>query len=45
MHISEFGGEENMKKMLSLGKVCHCYIFNFEPGEQKMTLSLREVKE
>jgi small subunit ribosomal protein S1 len=44
MHISEFGGEENMKKMLSLGKICHCYISNFEPKEEKMTLVLKEPR-
>jgi ribosomal protein S1 len=44
MHISEFGGEENMKKMLSLGKICHCFISNFEPKEEKMTLVLKEPR-
>jgi hypothetical protein len=33
-----------MKKMLSLGKICHCYISNFEPKEEKMTLVLKEPR-
>jgi small subunit ribosomal protein S1 len=44
MHISEFGSEENMKKMLSLGKICHCYINVFEPKDEKMTLVLNAAK-
>lgn len=42
MHISEFGSEENMKKALSLGKICHCFITVFDPKEERMTLSLKE---
>ncbi len=43
MHISEFGSEENMKKALSLGKICHCFISAFDPKEERMTLSLKEI--
>lgn len=44
LHVSEFGNEENMKKALSLGKICHCFISNFEPKEEKMILTLKESK-
>lgn len=44
LHVSEFGTEENMKKALSLGKICHCFISNFEPKEEKMILTLKENK-
>lgn len=44
LHISEFGSEENMKKMLSLGKICHCYITVFDSAEEKMILTLKEPK-
>jgi small subunit ribosomal protein S1 len=44
MHISEFGGEEAMKKALSLGKICHCYISVFDPSEERMTLTMKDVK-
>ena len=44
LHISEFGSEENMRKMLSLGKICHCYITVFDPKEEKMILTLKETK-
>lgn len=41
MHISEFGSEEAMKKALSLGKICHCFISLFDPKEERMTLTLK----
>lgn len=44
LHVSEFGGEENMKKQLSLGKICHCFISTFDPKEEKMILTLKEGK-
>ncbi len=44
MHISEFGSEEAMKKALSLGKICHCFISVFDPKEERMTLTLKENK-
>lgn len=44
MHISEFGGEEAMKKALSLGKICHCFISVFDPKEERMTLTLKDNK-
>lgn len=44
LHVSEFGTEENMKKALSLGKICHCFISSFEPKEEKMILTLKENK-
>ncbi len=44
LHVSEFGTEENMKKALSLGKICHCYISTFDPKEEKMILTLKENK-
>jgi len=44
LHVSEFGTEENMKKMLSLGKICHCFITVFDPAEEKMILTLKETK-
>lgn len=44
LHISEFGTEENMRKTLSLGKICHCFITVFDPKEEKMILTLKETK-
>lgn len=44
LHVSEFGNEENMKKQLSLGKICHCFISTFDPKEEKMILTLKENK-
>lgn len=44
LHVSEFGTEENMKKALSLGKICHCYISTFDAKEEKMILTLKESK-
>jgi small subunit ribosomal protein S1 len=44
LHVSEFGTEENMKKALSLGKICHCFISTFDPKEEKMILTLKENK-
>lgn len=44
LHVSEFGTEENMKKTLSLGKICHCYISAFDAKEEKMILTLKENK-
>jgi small subunit ribosomal protein S1 len=44
LHISEFGSEEAMKKMLSLGKICHCFITIFDAKEEKMILTLKEGK-
>ena len=39
VHISEFGGEERLRKNLELGKTYQFKIALFEPKEQKMTLS------
>ncbi len=44
LHVSEFGSEENMRKALSLGKIAHCFISNFDAKEEKMILTLKEVK-
>ena len=44
LHVSEFGSEENMKKALSLGKICHCFISTFDAKEEKMILTLKENK-
>lgn len=44
LHVSEFGSEENMKKALSLGKICHCFISTFDPKDEKMILTLKENK-
>lgn len=44
LHVSEFGTEDNMKKTLSLGKICHCFISTFDPKEEKMILTLKENK-
>jgi small subunit ribosomal protein S1 len=44
LHISEFGSEEAMRKNLSLGKICHCFITVFDPKEEKMILTLKETK-
>jgi small subunit ribosomal protein S1 len=44
LHVSEFGSEENMKKQLSLGKICHCFISTFDAKEEKMILTLKEGK-
>ncbi len=38
-HVSEFGGEEQLREKLSLGKTYQFKINIFEPKEQKMTLS------
>lgn len=44
LHVSEFGSEENMKKALSLGKICHCFTSTFDAKEEKMILTLKENK-
>ncbi len=44
LHVSEFGSEENMKKALSLGKICHCFISTFDAKDEKMILTLKENK-
>jgi ribosomal protein S1 len=44
LHISEFGTEAEMRKILSLGKICHCFITVFDPKEEKMILTLKETK-
>lgn len=44
MHISDFGGEDKMREKVSLGKMYKFEISLFEPGEQKMTLVLKEAK-
>mgnify|MGYP001199032645 CR=1 FL=1 len=43
VHVSEFGSEEDLKSALSLGTVYQFKITLFEPNEQKMTLSFKEV--
>ena len=44
VHISEFGGEERLRKNLELGKTYPFKIALFEPKEQKMTLSFAGEK-
>jgi small subunit ribosomal protein S1 len=44
LHVSEFGTEENMKKVISLGKICHCLISSFDAKDEKMILTLKDVK-
>lgn len=44
MHISDFGSEEKMREKVSLGKMYKFEISLSEPGEQKMTLVLKETK-
>ena len=43
VHISEFESEEELKETLSLGGVYKFKISLFEPKEQRMTLSYKEV--
>ena len=43
VHVSEFESEEELKSTLSLGAVHKFKITLFEPNEQKMTLSFKEV--
>lgn len=43
VHVSEFETEENLKSSLSLGSVYKFKITLFEPTEQKMTLSFKDV--
>ena len=45
VHISEFESDEQMKSTLSLGSVYKFKITLFEPKEQRMTLSYKEVNE
>lgn len=45
VHISEFESDEQMKSVLSLGSVYKFKITLFEPKEQRMTLSYKEVIE
>lgn len=42
-HISEFGGEEDLKSKLPLGTVHKFKITLFEPKDQRMTLSYKEA--
>lgn len=44
VHVSEFGSEEKLRKVLELGKTYSFTITLFEPKEQKMTLSPIEKK-
>jgi small subunit ribosomal protein S1 len=43
VHVSEFETEEKLKAALSLGNAYQFKITLFEPNEQKMTLSFKEV--
>lgn len=45
VHISEFESEEELKNTLSLGGVHKFKISLFEPKEQRMTLTYKEVNE
>ncbi len=45
VHISEFGNETKLREKLSLGNSYKFKITNFEPKEQKMTLSYKEANE
>lgn len=45
VHISEFENEAKLKESLSLGSVYKFKITLFEPKEQRMTLSYKEVNE
>ena len=42
VHNSDFGGEDAMKKALQLGNSYTFTITNFEPNEQRMTLSIKK---
>ncbi len=44
VHVSEFEGEEDLKKTLELGKTYIFKIAIFDPKEQKMTLSYKKDK-
>jgi len=44
VHISEFGTEEKLRKVLELGKTYPFSITLFEPKDQRMTLSFTEEK-
>lgn len=44
VHVSEFGSEEKLRKILELGKTYSFVITLFEPREQKMTLAPAEKK-
>jgi ribosomal protein S1 len=44
VHVSEFETEEKLKTELSLGNVYKFKITLFEPTEQKMTLTRKEVE-
>lgn len=43
VHVSEFETEENLKSSLALGNVYKFKITLFEPNEQKMTLSQKDI--
>ncbi|MEK7193018.1 MAG: S1 RNA-binding domain-containing protein [Patescibacteria group bacterium] len=44
VHISEFGAEDKLREALALGKSYPFTITLFEPKEQRMTLSFKEVE-
>lgn len=45
VHISEFGSEDELRKLLEIGKTYSFSINIFEPKEQKMTLTLTKKEE
>lgn len=44
-HVSEFGGEDKLRTSLELGKTYKFKISLFEPKDQRMTLSYKEVNQ
>ena len=44
VHVSEFGSEEKLRKVLELGKTYNFKISLFDPKEQKMALTYAGVK-
>jgi len=44
VHVSEFGSEEKLRKVLELGKTYDFKISLFDPKEQKMALSFVGTK-
>jgi small subunit ribosomal protein S1 len=45
VHVSDFGDEENLRKVLTLGKIYKFTITLFDPNEERMTLSYGEKKD
>ena len=45
VHISEFDSEADLREQLSLGSVYQFKITLFEPKEQRMTLTFKDVEQ